>query len=105
VRCSVGRCLAAFRTCSRVALARVPSRRLRQCANQERGLKPGDYMNKRQISQSCEKSALKRRHAVLLGIVKQQVEIARRVAEHSEQQGDLAAMMGIVNGGMLHQFA
>jgi hypothetical protein len=37
-----------------VALARVPFRRLRQCANQERGLKPRDYMNKRQISRNCE---------------------------------------------------
>jgi hypothetical protein len=30
---------------------------LSQCANQERGLKPRDYMNKRQITQSCEKTS------------------------------------------------
>src|SRR5438270_10724387 len=48
-------------------------------------------------------SELARRSTALVGIIKKDVEIARRVAEQSQQQRDLSSMMNPVNCRVLHQ--
>ena len=46
---------------------------------------------------------LPRGSTTLVGIIKKDVEIARRVAEHSQQQRNLSSMMNPVNRSVLHQ--
>src|SRR5437868_6478293 len=48
-------------------------------------------------------SELSCRSTVLVGIIKKDVEIARRVAEHPQQQRNLSSMMNPVNRSVLHQ--
>jgi hypothetical protein len=48
---------------------------------------------------------LPRRDAALVGMIDKDVEITRRVAEHSQQQRNLSAMMNTMIGRVLHQFS
>ena len=47
---------------------------------------------------------LPRAHLVPVGVVKEQVDIAWHVAEHSQQQRNLSAVMNAMIGPVLHQF-
>jgi hypothetical protein len=49
-------------------------------------------------------SDLPRTHAMLVGVAKEQVEIARHMSEHSQQQRHLATVMNPMIGPVLHQF-
>ena len=48
---------------------------------------------------------LERRDATFIRIIKKDIEIARRVIEHSQQQRNLPTMMNTMTGRVLHQFS
>lgn len=48
-------------------------------------------------------SDLRHRETALIGIIEKNVEIARCVTEHSQQQRNLPSVMDPMDGGVVHQ--
>ena len=50
------------------------------------------------------RSALPCRYAALVGVIKKHIEIAWHVAEQSEHERNLPAMVDAMSGGVVHEF-
>jgi hypothetical protein len=56
------------------------------------------------VDRAAVRVALKGRNPVLFSVVKEHVEISRRVTQEAQHHGYLSAVVNTVGGGMLHQF-
>lgn len=64
---------------------------------------PWSTLNVKSLPQ--HRNLLKCRDAVLFGVIKENVEVTRRIAEQSQEQCNLPTMMNTVIGCVLKQFA